>query len=204
MSSAQPDGAPVSSTERPASPLRITIGSIELRQFGQEDTEALYAVRNHESVRSYMANSSAIPWESHVAWVNANLLPGRDILLFLVRLKGEVIGLTLLKRVASDVVEVGIMFREAQLHPVIPAQAAAITLYLAFERFGMRQTVAYALPGHARALALNRALGGLEVESDKPGMVCFRRDRDAVLRNPHYRRLMARIRPKMTIAVGQD
>lgn len=180
--------------------MRITIGSIELRQFGPEDSEDLYSVRNHESVRSYMANPRAIPWESHVAWVNDNLLPGRDILLFLVRLQGDAIGLSLLKRLAPDVVEVGVMFREAKLHPVIPAQAAATTLYLAFEHFGMRETVAYALPEHKRAIALNSALGGLKVESDKPGMVCFRRNRDAVLCNPHYRRLMARIRPRMTIA----
>jgi len=188
-----------SADRRRAPRLRISIGSIELRQFAAEDTEALYGVRNHESVRSYMADPRPIPWDSHVEWVTRNLIPGRDILLFLVRVKGEAIGLTLLKRLAPDVVEVGAMFREARLHPVIPAQAAVAMLHLAFEHFRMRRAVAYVVPGHQRAFDLNRALAGREAESDKPGMVCFRSSRAAVLRNPHYRRLMARIGPKMTI-----
>lgn len=190
----------MSSDEQPRAPrLRIAIGSIELRQFAAEDTEDLYRVRNHESVRSYMADPRPIPWESHVEWVNRNLIPGRDILLFLVRLKGSAIGLTLLKRLAPDVVEVGAIFREAKLHPVIPGQAAVAMLHLAFEHFRMRGAVSYVLPDHQRALALNRALGR-EAESAKPGMVCFRCSRTTLLRNPHYRRLMVRIGPRMTIA----
>jgi RimJ/RimL family protein N-acetyltransferase len=185
--------------DRPVPRLRITIGGAELRQFAVNDMQDLYLVRNHESVRSFMADPREIAWESHVTWVNANLIPGRDILLFLARLKGETIGLTLLKRLAPDRVEAGVMFREASLHPVIPAQAAVAMLYLAFEYFQVGSAVSYVLPGHRRALALNRGLGGPEVESDKPGMVCFRSSRDSVLRNRRYRALMARIGPKMTI-----
>ena len=175
--------------------IRIPLRSFELRQFRPDDTDDLYAVRNHESVRSLLADPRPIPYDSHVNWVNLNLIPGRDILLFLARAHGEAIGLTLLKRLAPDTVEVGVMFREARRHPLLPAQAAVAMLYLAFEHFGMGWAVSYVLPHHERAIALNRGLGGEEVPSDKPGMICFRQRGLVVLGNRHYLRLLARVRP---------
>ena len=177
--------------------IRIPLRSFELRQFGPDDTDDLYAVRNHESVRSLLADPRPIPYDSHVNWVNLNLIPGRDILLFLARAHGEAIGLTLLKRLAPDTVEVGVMFREARRHPLLPAQAAVAMLYLAFEHFGMGWAVSYVLPHHERAIALNRGLGGEEVPSDKPGMICFRQRGAVVLCNQHYLRLLARVRPSV-------
>jgi RimJ/RimL family protein N-acetyltransferase len=183
----------------PATGIRITLRAFELRQFRAEDTAALYAVRNHDSVRGLLADPRPIPYDSHVEWVNRNLLPGRDILLFLARSHAAAIGLTLLKRLAADTVEVGVMFREARRHPVMPAQAAVIMLYLAFEHFGMSWAVSYVLPQHDRAIALNAGLGGEKVASDKSGMLCFRQHRAAVLRNRHYRQLLARIVPTLSI-----
>lgn len=177
--------------------IRIPLRSFELRQFGPDDTDDLYAVRNHESVRSLLADPRPIPYDSHVNWVNLNLIPGRDILLFLARAHDEAIGLALLKRLAPDTVELGVMFREARHHPVLPAQAAVAMLYLAFEHFGMGWVVSYVLPQHERAIALNTGLGGEEVPSDKPGMICFRQRGAVILRNQHYVRLLARVRPSV-------
>jgi RimJ/RimL family protein N-acetyltransferase len=191
-----PDQATQRATE--AASLRISFGGIELRQFRGEDTEDLYRVRNHESVRGLLSDPRPLSYESHVAWVDRNLTPGRDILLFVVRWKGEAIGFTLLKRLAPDTVEVGVMFREANRHPGVPAQAAVVMLYLAFEYFGMRAAVSYVLPAHERAIALNRAFGP-EVESDKPGMLCFRQQRASLLRHRRYRKLRARLLPRLAI-----
>ena len=175
--------------------IRIPLGSFELRQFRPEDTDDLYAVRNHESVRCLLADPRPIAYDSHVSWVNRNLIPGRDILLFLARAHDEAIGLTLLKRLAPDTIELGVMFREAERHPMLPSQAAVAMAYLAFEHFGMPWGVTYALRHHERAIALNKGLGGEEVPSDKPGMICFRQRGAVVLRNQHYLRLLARVRP---------
>ena len=177
--------------------IRIPLRSFELRQFRPDDTADLYAVRNHESVRGLLADPRPIAYESHVEWVNRNLVPGRDILLFLARVPDEVIGLTLLKRLAPDTLEVGVMFRAARQHPLLPAQAAVAMLHLAFEHFGTTWVVSYVLPEHERAIALNRGLGGEEVPSDKPGMICFRQRGAVILRNRHYLRLLARVRPSV-------
>ena len=181
--------------------LRIRFGGVELRQFRPEDIADLYHVRNHDSVRGLLADPRPISYESHVDWVNRNLIPGRDILLFIVRSNGDPIGFSLLKRLAPDAVEVGVMFREANRHPGIPAHAAVAMLYLAFEHFRMRSAVSYVLPRHDRAIALNRAFGP-EVESDKPGMLCFRQLRAPLLRNRRYRKLMARLLPRLQIVTG--
>ena len=177
--------------------IRIPLRSFELRQFRPDDTDDLYAVRNHESVRSLLADPRPIAYDSHVNWVNQNLIPGRDILLFLARAQDEAIGLTLLKRLAPDTVELGVMFREARHHPLLPAQAAVAMLHLAFEHFGTTWVVSYVLPEHERAIALNTGLGGEEVPSDKPGMICFRQRGAVILRNQHYVRLLARVRPSV-------
>lgn len=89
------------------------------------------------------------------------------------------------------------MFRAARHHPLLPAQTAVVMLYLAFEHFGMEWVVSYVLPEHERAIALNRGLGGEEVPSDKPGMICFRQRGAVILRNQHYLRLLARVRPSV-------
>jgi RimJ/RimL family protein N-acetyltransferase len=119
--------------------------------------------------------------------------------LFLARAHDEAIGLTLLKRLAPDTVEVGVMFREARRHSLLPAQAAVAMLYLAFEHFGMEWAVSYVLPQHERAIALNTGLGGEQVPSGKPGMVCFRQRRAVALSNRHYARLLSRMRLKMAV-----
>ena len=177
--------------------IRIPLRSFELRQFRPDDTDDLYAVRNHESVRSLLADPRPIAYDSHVNWVNQNLIPGRDILLFLAHAQDEAIGLTLLKRLAPDTVELGVMFRDAQRHAMLPSQAAVAMVYLAFEHFGMAWGVTYALRQHERAIALNTGLGGEEVPSDKPGMICFRQRGAVILRNQHYLRLLARVRPSV-------
>lgn len=183
----------------PGTRIRVALGAFELRQFSGEDTDDLYAIRNHESVRSLLADPRPVPYSSHVEWVNQNLLPGRDILLFLARSGAEAIGFTLLKRLAADTVEIGVMFRDARRHPVIPAQAAVVMLYLAFEHFGMNWAVSYVLPAHERAIALNTGLGARSVASDKPGMLCFRLRRAVCRRNQRYRQLLARVRRKMSV-----
>ena len=51
--------------------MKLLIGGLELAQFTAADTQALYDVRNHQSVRSFMANAEPLAWDRHVAWVRA-------------------------------------------------------------------------------------------------------------------------------------
>lgn len=179
--------------------MKIVIGKLELAQFTAADTEDLYRIRNHESVRGFMSNPAPLEWESHVAWVQVNLLSGGRILLLMVRLEGEALGFTLLKRLAEDTAEIGVVVREAPRHRLIPSEAGAATLYLAFEVLGLTRLVSYVVPAHRHAIAFNSGAGGREVQSDKPGMLQFDFTRESYLSNRHCLRTIARMRPKMQV-----
>ena len=179
--------------------MKIVIGKLELAQFTGADTGDLYRIRNHESVRGFMSNPSPLEWESHTAWVRDNLLSGGRILLLMVRLDGAPLGFTLLKRLTEDTAEIGVVVREAARHRLIPSEAGAATLYLAFEVLRFRRLVSYVVPAHRHALNFNRRAGARQVASDKAGMLKLSFSRAGYLRNPHCRRIVARMRPKLEV-----
>jgi RimJ/RimL family protein N-acetyltransferase len=180
----------------------IAVGSLELRQFRAGDEADLFAVRNHESVRRFMADPRPLDYAAHLGWVRANLLEGDRIALFVVRKHGEPVGITLLKRTSNDTAEIGVMFREAGRHTVSATHAAVATVYYAFHHLGLAQLTSYVVQAHPRAVAINSAFGGREVESDKPGMVQFRASREDCLGNANYLRVLQRIQARMRISPG--
>lgn len=179
--------------------MKITIGHVALSRFRPEDTDDLYRIRNHPSIRQYMANPAPLAYDAHVEWVRRNLVEGRDLVLFLVRFEGEPVGFTLLRLVGDGTAEIGVMFQEAAKYRIVPAYAALATLSCAFSELRVTGLISYALPAHERARALNRAFGAREVESDKPGMIKFAMSREVGLANPSYVKLMARLRDRMQV-----
>jgi RimJ/RimL family protein N-acetyltransferase len=179
--------------------MKIVIGKLELAQFSAADTEDLYRIRNHDSVRAFMSNPAPLEWERHVAWARKNLLEDGHILLFIVRLEGVALGFTLLKRLTEDTAEVGVVLREAPRHRLIASEAGAATLYLGFEVFGFTRLVSYVVPAHAHAIDFNSRAGGCEAASDKPGMLQFDFTLEGYLSNRHCRRIVARMRPKLQV-----
>ncbi len=180
--------------------MKITIDRVELAQFTPEDTRLLYDIRNHDSVRSFMSNSAPLEYEKHEAWVKKNLIDGRGFLLLLVRVAGRgPIGFTLLQRKSPDTAEIGVIFREAAQHPVVPIVATVGTLHLAWCHLSLAGLVSYVSPTNERALALNRGFGMAEVESDKPGELKMYISRDVCLANRNYVRVFRRMEDKLTI-----
>jgi len=179
--------------------MKIVIGKLELAQFTAPDAEDLYRIRNHESVRSFMSNPAPLEWESHVRWARENLLEGGRILLLIVRLEAAALGFTLLKRLAEDTAEIGVVVREAPRHRLICSEAGAATLYLGFEVLRFTRLVSYVVPTHAHAIEFNARAGGREVPSDKPGMIQFDFIGESYLSNRHCQRIVARMRPKLQV-----
>jgi len=177
----------------------ITIGSLELARFRPEDLEDLYRIRNDPSVREYMADPGPIPHTAHVKWVNEHLVDSQEILLLMVRLRGEAIGFTLLKRVGEEAAEIGVIFREAERHLTVPYTCTVATLRYAFCHLGLAYVISYVLPVHHRAIALNRSFGAWEVESEKRGMLKFRLSREICLGNGNYLKAFSRIGEKIRI-----
>jgi RimJ/RimL family protein N-acetyltransferase len=182
--------------------MRIVLGGLELRRFGATDTADLYRIRNDDSVRAFMADARPLDFDAHVRWVSANLVDDGALLLLMARMRGEAIGFSLLKRLADDRAEIGVMFRDAPRHQVAPYHTAVVTLHVAFEVRGLRRVESWVLPSHERALSLNRSLGAGEAASDKPGMLHFFLDRETCLANANYRKVMARIGPRIAITPG--
>lgn len=180
--------------------MKITIDNLELAQFTAEDSQALYNVRNHESVRLFMSHSAPLSYEAHERWVRANLIDGRDLLLFLIRVRREEpIGFTLLRRQGADAAEIGVVFQEFAKHPVVPYVATVATGYFAFCHLNLNWLLSYVVPTNERALALNRSLGMTEIESDKPGEVKMHLSREACMANANYCKVFNRMKPKLVI-----
>lgn len=180
----------------------IGIGSLLLRQFQPGDEADLFAVRNHESVRRFMADPRPLDYAAHLEWVSKNLIGDDRIVLFIARRHSEPVGLTLLKRLGADDAEIGVMFRDADRYRVAVTHAAVATVHYAFEHLGLGHLTSYVVPEHPRAMSINRAFGGREVASDKPGMVQYRAARAQCLGNDNYRRILQRISGKLTITQG--
>ena len=175
-------------------PLNLAFGGIALRQFvAGRDTRHLFDIRNHDTVRRFMPDPAPLHYAAHEAWVARHLVAGSNTLMFLVWMGDEAIGFALLKRVAPDTLEIGVLLRQAGQHATVAGQVAALMLHLCFSHFGFAYALTYVNHAHTRALALNRGLGLLEAPSDKAGEYCFRTPAAVVLDDPRYRRVLARI-----------
>jgi hypothetical protein len=140
-----------------------------------------------------MPDPAPLGFEAHLAWVRRTLVEGGESAVYLVRRRGVPVGFTLLKRLAPGVVEIGAMFVAGLQRTPAPAMAGVLATHLAMERLGAHTLVTYAHRDHALALALNRGLGALECESDKPGECCFRTPAAHFRAHPAYTRVLRRV-----------
>ena len=174
--------------------MNISFADLELCEFVAADCRELYCIRNHPTVRRGMLHPQAIPYRAHRDWVRQNLPDNPALLLFMVRQRGcrRAIGLTQL-RLASEVGEIGVMFRNPERYPLPAAFATAVTLHLAFCRLRLRQVDSYVIPGHAAAIRFNKSWGVVEVASDRPGLLKFILPAEVGLNNPAYLKVMNRL-----------
>ncbi len=184
--------------------VRITIGDLELAQFTPKDTRALYCIRNHGSVRQFLANPEFIPYKAHLEWVRKNLIEARLLWLFMIRLRGKPIGFSLLRPQGEDTAEIGMMFREANTHPVVPVYAAAAMLHCAFRVLKFTWLTSYPVATNERALAINRAFGPEEVESERAGTIKLRMNREMCERNSTFIKTFGRIKDRMKVTLEDE
>ena len=178
----------------------VTIGALQMTPFTPHSSRELYCIRNHGSVRQYMTNPALIQYQAHREWVQKNLLDGKELLLFMVRPRAgaRAIGFTQLL-IREDTAEIGVIFREAIRHQTSSALCTVATLHLAFCHLNLDWVVSYVIAAHQAALSFNRAFGGQEVASDKPGMIKLKLSRAACLSNAHYTRVFSRIKDRIEI-----
>jgi len=182
--------------------LTASLGPLTLDPFSARGIRELYAIRNHPTVRPFMANPELIPYRRHAAWAREKLLGSQELHLWLVRPApgARAIGFTQLRlSAARDTCEIGVVFREPESHRMPAGLATAITLHLACDRFACGRIDSYVIPDHRAALQYNQAWGLAVVESDKPGMVKLSMSRAACLANENYRRVMSRVSKRLVV-----
>ena len=141
-----------------------------------------------------MADPSLVPYRRHVDWARGHL-GGKDLRLWMVRPPGggRAIGFTQLQLDPDAAnAEIGVMFRDPQLHRLRAAVATAMTLSIAFRVLGCQFIRSHVAVGHAHAIAFNQSWGGQAHPSARPGQVCLTASAETWLANPRYRRLLAR------------
>lgn len=79
----------------------------DLRRAIPSDSEQVWTISNHPSVREHSINKDGIPWEKHETWFSA-ALADPELLFYVAKLDGEVVGQLRYKRVSGSTCVVSI------------------------------------------------------------------------------------------------
>jgi hypothetical protein len=156
--------------------MRFETAGFTFAQFGEDDADALFEIRNHESVRTFMPSAAPLSYARHREWVDAHLRADSEppMLVFIGRRDGRAMGFGLLKQHPDAAIELGVMVLGELQGTLVPGRVATALAAIAIDAFGAATLLTYANERHALALRLNRGFGLLEAASDKAGEVCFR------------------------------
>lgn len=139
-----------------ASGLRLT--ECRLRRLDPADRERLLVWRNSDAVRAQMFMTQAIRPDKHAAWFDRALVD-RDTDHFVFEYEGRALGLTSLSRTGGGGLYVG--------DPSAPSGSGSalltLTLDHAFGALGLSELTYEAMADNARALALYRRFGFIEM-----------------------------------------
>ena len=140
--------------------MRIRSGKVELRAFEPALSDALYAVRNHPSVRRHLRDPQPIARESHDAWVRENLIEARKLHLFVV-FGGTAApaGIALVRNIHGLEAEIGVMIVEPERRRLLAYVAAHLVGYYAFEMLGLDRLLSHVPLQHKQALEFNLNCG---------------------------------------------
>lgn len=166
----------------------IRTGSVALRSFEPSQTEALYEVRNHPSVRRHMREPAPIARESHERWVREHLIDARRVHLFVAHSTDVPVGITLLRNFAAGQAEIGVMVIEAQRRRRFCYTAAYLTAHYAFELVGLESMLSYVPRHNEHALAFNLGCGFERTGADPEPYFELRFTRKTWLTHPVHRR----------------
>jgi len=139
--------------------MQIRSGDVTLRAFDASLSGAVYAVRNHASVRLRLRDPRPIERERHEQWVRENLLEAQRLRLFVVLQGVAPVGIALLRNIREQTAEIGVMVVEAERRPLVGYKAAHLIGWYGFERLDLQRLFSYVPSHNTRALAFNRRCG---------------------------------------------
>jgi len=137
----------------------IRSGNVTLQLFDAAQSEIVYAIRNHPTVRMHLRDTRPIARDSHDRWIRDNLIEAHTLWLFVVRQGGNPVGIALLRNVIERTAEIGVMVVEAGRRPLAGYKAAHLIGYYGFEVLDLDRLFSYVPRHNARALTFNRRCG---------------------------------------------
>ena len=139
----------------------IRSGDVTLRLFDASQSDIVYAIRNHPTVRVHLRDAQPIARDSHDRWIRDNLIEAQRLWLFIVRQGSDPVGIALLRNVRERTAEIGVMLVEAARHQLAGYKAAHLIGYYGFEVIDLERLFSYVPHHNARALLFNRRCGFL-------------------------------------------
>jgi RimJ/RimL family protein N-acetyltransferase len=140
-------------------PTLLRAGGVTLQAFEPRFTDVVLRVRNHESIRLGMRDTTPIAAESHLRWVQKNLVDERKVHLFVVFDDSEPVGIALLRDFRDGAAEVGLMVIEAARRPIACYAGAVMIVTYAMEMLGLDRLFSLVPRHNDHALAFNRHFG---------------------------------------------
>ena len=137
----------------------IRSGDVVLRSFDVTLSDAVYAIRNHPTVRVHLRDARPIERGSHDRWVRENLVEAHRLWLFLLLQRGNPVGIALIRNVRERTGEIGVMVVEAERRPLVCYKAAHLIGYFGFEVLDLERLYSFVPRRNTRALAFNRRCG---------------------------------------------
>jgi RimJ/RimL family protein N-acetyltransferase len=181
----------------PSPPLWLRAGDVELRPFDPSLAQTVLEIRNHETVRRNMRDSSPIAPESHHRWLRENVIEHRRVHLF-AALEHEVpVGIALLRDFREDGAEVGLMVVDAGRRPLVCYAAAVLLGHYAFENAGLARLLSLVPRHNTHALAFNQGFGfDLQEPDDDPVYHRLVLARERFRSHPTHRRFSEKHGPR--------
>jgi UDP-4-amino-4,6-dideoxy-N-acetyl-beta-L-altrosamine N-acetyltransferase len=122
------------------------------------EKELVWKWRNHEAIRKWMYNTSVIPYESHLIFIE-NLKTDTVKTYFLVKRNAVPIGVISITLVEDGVVDLGFYLGPEYLHKKLSVEFYYHVLEYLFEKLHFRKVIGYVLFENNATLSLNELFG---------------------------------------------
>jgi RimJ/RimL family protein N-acetyltransferase len=163
---------------------------ILIRQVTPRDSQKLYQIRNHYSVRKFLIDPKPLNYKKHLAWFRKTFPADKTQVHFLVKYKNKYIGFILLRNIDRSQAEIGIMFEQTTKNhwPII--YSTVFILNYGFNNLKLKKLYSYVSPKNIQAIKFNKGFSGKKINSDKPNIYKYIYLKKPVYQNTIYKRVL--------------
>lgn len=176
--------------------MNVVIKDVELRRFTQDDTNLLYELRNHISIRKGMRDSSQLDFGNHKKWVQENLILSNKVVLFIAYYKTVPVAILMLKNFEDVTAEVGVMVKNAgnYLNGSLVSKLICGIFFYSYRVLKLNCLTMYVAHSNSAAYKFNKKLDAVEFDRDDT-YIMLKLTSDVYLSSPIHTRFNSRYKP---------